>query len=56
MLPHPEIISASEIGHYLLIDDGKVKLKVTGKGQGYLDCIVEVAGKISNRKVSLSIR
>jgi len=49
-LPHPEIIEASEIGHVLLIDDGKVKLVVAGKGQGYLDCNVEVEGKISNRK------
>mmetsp|Transcript_24224 Transcript_24224/g.49982 ORF Transcript_24224/g.49982 Transcript_24224/m.49982 type:complete len:91 (+) Transcript_24224:50-322(+) len=31
MLPHPEIIEASEIGHELLVDDGKVKLKVSGK-------------------------
>lgn len=50
MLPHPEIIAASEIGHVLLVDDGKVKLVVTGKGEGYLDCKVEVEGKISNRK------
>ncbi|KAL3940133.1 MAG: hypothetical protein SGBAC_005272, partial [Bacillariaceae sp.] len=26
MLPHPEIIEASEVGHNLLIDDGKVKV------------------------------
>ena len=25
MLPHPEIIEASEVGHVLLIDDGKVR-------------------------------
>lgn len=49
-LPHPEIIEASEIGHVLLVDDGKVKLTVSGKGDGYLDCRVDVAGKISNRK------
>jgi pyruvate kinase len=30
MLPHPEIIEASEIGHVLLVDDGKVKLVVSG--------------------------
>lgn len=50
MLPHPEIIEASEIGHVLLVDDGKVKLVVSGKGEGYLDCTVEIGGKISNRK------
>ncbi len=30
MLPHPEIIEASEVGHVLLVDDGKVKLVVSG--------------------------
>lgn len=50
MLPHPEIIEASEIGHVLLIDDGKMKLVVSGKGPGYLDCEVVVAGTIKDRK------
>lgn len=52
MLPHPEIIAASEIDHVLLVDDGKVKLTVVGKGDNdqYLDCRVDVPGKISNRK------
>lgn len=50
MLPHPEIIAASEVGHVLLIDDGKVKFTVVEKGDGYLDCNVDVKGKISNRK------
>jgi pyruvate kinase len=49
-LPHPEIIKASEIGHNLLIDDGKVKLTVARKGNDYLDCVVEVAGKVKDRK------
>lgn len=39
MLPHPEIIAASEIGHVLLVDDGKVKLTVTGKSRTDLDHI-----------------
>jgi pyruvate kinase len=50
MLPHPEIIAASEVGHTLMVDDGKVRLTVTSKGDNYLDCLVEVPGKISNRK------
>jgi pyruvate kinase len=50
-LPHPEIIEASEVGHVLLIDDGKVKLQVSAKGPGYLDCTVEVPGKIKDKKV-----
>jgi len=55
MLPHPEIIEASEIGHVLLVDDGKVKLTVSGKGEGFLECTVDVEGKISNRKVCLNV-
>jgi len=51
LLPHPEIIEASEVGHVLLIDDGKVKVRVVGKGPGYLDTEVEVPGKIKDKKV-----
>ncbi|KAL7533280.1 hypothetical protein ACHAWF_004440 [Thalassiosira exigua] len=50
LLPHPEIIEASEVGHVLLIDDGKVKLEIVGKGPGYLDCLVVVPGMIKDRK------
>lgn len=49
-LPHPEIIEASEVGHTLMVDDGKVRLEVVETGPGYLDCKVIVGGKISNRK------
>lgn len=50
LLPHPEIIEASEVGHALLIDDGKMKLVVSGKGPGYLDCTVAVPGLIKDKK------
>ena len=50
-LPHPEILSAVEVGHALLIDDGKVKLRCVEKPDGMtLVCSVEVAGRISDRK------
>jgi pyruvate kinase len=49
-LPHPEIIGASEVGHILMVDDGKVKLTVIEKGEDFLNCRVDFAGKISNRK------
>jgi len=49
-LPHPEIIEASEVGHHLLVDDGKVKLTVTAKGKDYLECSVDVPGRIKDRK------
>ena len=48
-LVFPTVI-VGEVGHTLMVDDGKVRLTVTGKGENYLDCRVEVAGKISNRK------
>mmetsp|Transcript_13912 Transcript_13912/g.34965 ORF Transcript_13912/g.34965 Transcript_13912/m.34965 type:complete len:570 (-) Transcript_13912:255-1964(-) len=50
LLPHPEIIEASEVGHELLIDDGKVKVRVIGTGPGYLDTEVVVPGKIKDKK------
>jgi len=52
LLPHPEIIEASQVGHMLLIDDGKVAMQVTGTGPGYIDCVVTVGGKIKDKKVS----
>jgi hypothetical protein len=36
LLPHPEIIEASEVGHVLLVDDGKVKLVVSGALHNFL--------------------
>jgi len=49
-LPHPEIIAASKVGDNLLLDDGKVKMTVIEKGDGYLICNVDNEGKISDRK------
>jgi pyruvate kinase len=50
LLPHPEIIEASKVGHFLLIDDGKVKVQVKAVGPGYLDCEVIVPGLIKDKK------
>ncbi len=49
-LPHPEIISAVQPGHTLLIDDGKVRLTVTKAEPDRITARVEVAGKLSDRK------
>ena len=49
-IPHPEIFQAIEVNHALLIDDGKVRLKLTKKGDKTAEAIVEVAGEIKNRK------
>jgi pyruvate kinase len=49
-LPHPEILSSLEPGHTVLIDDGKLRLRVKEVKKGKAVTTVEVAGKISNRK------
>jgi len=49
-LPHPEIIEALQIGSDILLDDGKVHLKVIGKTEHSVETEV-IAGKtLSNRK------
>jgi pyruvate kinase len=49
-LPHPEILSALAPGHAVLIDDGKIRLHVTEADPQRAVALVDVAGKISNRK------
>jgi len=49
-LPHPEILSALEPSHGILIDDGKLRLVVTEVSEGRAVTRVEVGGRISNRK------
>ncbi|MBV1703448.1 MAG: pyruvate kinase [Hyphomicrobiales bacterium] len=49
-LPHPEILAALEPGHVVLIDDGKVRLRVVEATGAWARATVEVAGRLSNRK------
>ncbi|PWC41147.1 pyruvate kinase [Azospirillum sp. TSO22-1] len=49
-LPHPEIFAAIAPGHHLLIDDGRVRLAVTGLGDDFIEAKVVTGGVISNRK------
>ncbi len=49
-LPHPEIFAALEPGANLLVNDGKIRLRVTACGPEYADCEVIAGGTISNRK------
>ncbi len=49
-LPHPEILRALAAGHTMLIDDGKVKLKVREASPTKAVAEVIVAGRISSRK------
>jgi len=49
-LPHPEILDSVRPGDRVLIDDGKVLLRVSHVAPGRADTIVDVAGRISNKK------
>ncbi|EAR50772.1 pyruvate kinase [Oceanicola granulosus HTCC2516] len=49
-LPHKEIFDALEPGATLLVNDGKIRLKVKDCGGDFADCEVIVGGTISNRK------
>jgi len=49
-LPHPEIIAAASIGTTLLLDDGKLRLRVVRKRSDHLETEVTVGGPLSDRK------
>jgi pyruvate kinase len=49
-LPHPEILASLAKGDRLLIDDGKVMLRVAAAEGGRVLTVVEVAGRVSNKK------
>lgn len=49
-LPHPEIFAALEPGQALLLDDGKVRLKVVECGPDFADTVVEAGSRLSDRK------
>src|SRR4029077_12098292 len=49
-LPHPEIFKAAKPDGILLIDDGKVRLRITSHTDDTIDTEVEVPGTISDRK------
>mgnify|MGYP000947240330 CR=1 FL=1 len=49
-LPHKEILGALRPGHVVLIDDGKVRLHIVEADPTRARAIVDVAGRISDRK------
>lgn len=49
-LPHPEILKTVEVGHRLLIDDGKLQLKVTATDSKSVTTEVISGTTISDRK------
>ena len=49
-LPHPEIFAALEVDSDLLVNDGKIRLRVTDCGKDFAETVVVIGGKISNHK------
>ncbi len=49
-LPHPEIFQAIAAGTELLLDDGKIRLRVEQVGPDYADTVVLAGGRLSNSK------
>ncbi|MGL4634348.1 MAG: pyruvate kinase [Beijerinckiaceae bacterium] len=49
-LPHPEILAPLEVGHSIIIDDGKLRLRVVLETPTEAVTVVEIGGKISNKK------
>jgi pyruvate kinase len=49
-LPHPEILSALKLDDTILIDDGKVRLHVVETSETVARAIVDIGGRVSNRK------
>jgi pyruvate kinase len=49
-LPHPELIAALKPGADILLDDGRVQLRVTAQGTDYLDTMVVSGRSLSDHK------
>lgn len=49
-LPHPEVIDALEVGHAILLDDGKVRVVIKEKKNGSLITKIEAGKYLSDNK------
>jgi pyruvate kinase len=49
-MPHPEIFKALRTGNLLLLDDGRVRLRVNDRTDDWADVTVESGHKLSDRK------
>jgi len=49
-VPHPEVFAALRPGALILLDDGKVRLRVTDHGPDFAATVVEAGEKLSNHK------
>lgn len=49
-LPHPDVIEVMVKDSRILLDDGRVRIRITGKGKDYLQGEVEAGSVLSDRK------
>jgi pyruvate kinase len=49
-VPHPEVFAALRTGAIVLLDDGKVRLRVVKHGPDYADTVVEAGEALSDHK------
>lgn len=49
-VPHPEVFAALRVGALVLLDDGKVRLRVTNHGPDHADTVVEAGEQLSDHK------
>jgi len=49
-IPHGEVFAALKLKHALLIDDGRVRLRIRKSDAESADAIVEMGGEVSDRK------
>ena len=50
LLPHPEIFAALKEDTQILLDDGKIRLRVRKVGEDYAETLVVTGGRVTNRK------
>jgi pyruvate kinase len=49
-VPHPEVFAALKTGALVLLDDGKVRLRVVKHGPDFADTVVEAGDQLSDHK------
>jgi len=49
-LPHPEVINSMPVGSFILLDDGKVRMEIVDRGDGFLVGEIKAGRTLSNNK------
>jgi pyruvate kinase len=49
-VPHPEVFAALRTGAFILLDDGKVRLRVIGHGPDFAETVVVAGDQLSDHK------